>query len=171
MKALYETGSLRVQPASFFRDKNLVGAVQDDEQSFPLSFALSREDVVKLVKNPQDVPIKIPDQRVDVRYESSADYWLYCLSSSVEPRLFVDFEADTCVIIRKKHKFCHQIRAVSAQYLKGSIMREGPAKYVDPLLPDSAEIFVLFASISDSLSRRVSLLLVANPTRRKIKPC
>ncbi len=142
MEALYEAGALRVQPASFFRDKNLTGAVQDDELRLPFSFALCREDVIKIVKNPRDVPRDIPEQRVDVRIESSADYWLYCVTSSVEPRLFVDFEADACVIIRDRQKFCCLLRELSRRHLRSAAMREGPANYVDPLLPRSADVFV-----------------------------
>ena len=142
MEALHRTGSLRVQPASFFRDERHVGAIRDDEQSFPLSFALSREGVMKIVKNPKDVPPGIPDQRVDVQFQSPADYWLYCLSNSVEPRLFVDFAADACVIIRNRERFCRLLREASARDLSGTIMRQGPAMYVDPLLPESGDIFV-----------------------------
>lgn len=99
MKKLFEEGNLRIQPASYFIKQDLNGAVRDDERRLPLSFALSREDVKKIVRNPQDVPEVIPDQRVDVVFQSPADYWIYCVSGSVEPRLFVDFEADACVIM------------------------------------------------------------------------
>jgi len=142
MEALYQDGALRIQPASFFGNKNLTGAIQDDELRLPLSFALSRDDVIKLVKNPQDVPPVIADQRVDVQFHSPADYWLYCLTSSVEPRLFIDFAADACVILRDRQKFRDRLRESSKENLKGAAMMEGPAQYVDPLLPRSANIFV-----------------------------
>ncbi len=144
MESLYDAGGLRIQAASFFGNKNLTGALQDDELSLPLSFAISREDVVKLVINPQDVPSVIPEQRVDVRFQSPGDYWLYCLTSSVEPRLFVDFGADACVIIRDRQEFRDRLRKTSTDSLSGAVMKEGPAEYVDPLLPRSANVFVPF---------------------------
>ena len=142
MEALYESGSLRIQPASFFGNKNLTGALRDDELRLPLSFTLSRDDVVKLMINPQDVPANIPDQRVDVQFESSTDYWLYCVTSSVEPRLCVDFEVGACVIIRDRQGFRNRLRELTKATLEGATMIEGPAQYVDPLLPRSANIFV-----------------------------
>jgi len=144
METLYEVGGLRLQPASFFGSKNLTGALQDDELSLPLSFALSREDVVKLVINPKDVPTHIPEQRVDVRFQSPGDYWLYCVTRSVEPRLFVDFGADACVIIRDRGAFQDRLVKSSRKQVGDATMREGPAEYIDPLLPRSANIFVPF---------------------------
>lgn len=142
MNSLYETGALRIQPASFFAEKHHTGGARDDELTLPLSFALSREDVVKLVVNPQDVPLDAPEQRFDVRFHSPSDYWLYCVTNSVEPRLFVDFQADACVIIRDRNRFTEMLRQASQRSLEGGAMRDGPAIYIDPLLPRSGNIFV-----------------------------
>jgi hypothetical protein len=142
MEALYKTGALRIQPASFFRDSNLTSAVQDDELRLPFSFGLTREDVIKLVRNPQDVPPVIPEQRVDVQFKLGSDYWLYCVSRAVEPRLFVDFRADSCVIIRDKDEFRRRLSESSKENLGSVTMMEGPANYIDPLLPKSANVFV-----------------------------
>lgn len=49
MEGLHREGSLRIQPASYFLEGAHNGAVRDDELTIPLSFALTREDVVKLV--------------------------------------------------------------------------------------------------------------------------
>ncbi len=89
MERLYESGVLRIQPASYFAQSDHNGAVMDDELTRNVSLVLSRADVVALVKNPQDVPQDAPDQRVDIQFRFPTDYWLYCVASSVEPRLFV----------------------------------------------------------------------------------
>ena len=145
MTALYERGALRVQPASFFAAASHNGAVRDDELSLPLSVAVSRDDIVKLVVNPEDVPRGPVEQRVDVEFRFDTDYWLYCLTISVEPRLFVDFCADACVIVRDKEAFRERLRATTAAHLAGAAMREGPAIYIDPLLPTTTEIFIPLA--------------------------
>lgn len=145
MEQLYEKGSLRLQPASYFARKDHNGAVRDDELSLELALVLSRDDVVKIVKNPQDVPVDAPDQRVNIRMHSPTDFWLYCVTTSVEPRLFVDFEADACVIIRDKEKFTKRLAAAAAANLSGAKMHNGPAIYVDPLLPKTAKLFVPLA--------------------------
>jgi hypothetical protein len=144
MEDLFHKGCLRIQPASYYTRKDLNGAVRDDERRLPLSFALARDDIKKIVMNPQDVPEVTPDQRVDVVFESPADYWMYCLTASVEPRLFVDFEADACVIIRDREQFAERLRR-AAEILGGANCQVGPVEYVDPLLPKRAEIFLPMA--------------------------
>jgi hypothetical protein len=145
MNSLYERGELRIQPASFFLDKQHTGSIKDDELTLPLSFALSRDDVIKLVLNPQDVPNNIPEQRMNVQFRSSTDYWLYCVTTSIESRLFVDFHADACVIIRDRGEFSRMLREASHEKLGEATMREAPAIYVDPLLPTTSSIFVPFS--------------------------
>jgi hypothetical protein len=144
MEQLYEKGALRIQAASYFAGRDHKGAVRDDELNLEISLALSREDIVKLVKNPQDVPLDAPDQIVTARFRSPTDFWLYCVTTSIEPRLFVDFDADACVIIRNKAAFTGRLAKAAATRLPGAHMHEGPAAYVDPLLPKDARVFVPF---------------------------
>jgi hypothetical protein len=145
MEKLFYDGSLRIQPASYFTRKDLNGAVRDDERRLPLSFALSPGDIRKIVLNPQDVPEAAPEQRVDVVFQSPGDYWTYCVTESIEPRLFVDFEADACVIIRDRRLFSERLRNVTSMALEHSMHQSKVVDYVDPLLPKSAQIFLPFA--------------------------
>ena len=144
MEALYQRGSLRIQPASLFRALGHNIAVRDDELSVPMSVALSRDEIVRLVRNPQDVPPGPLEHRVDVRFSFPTDYWLYCLTTSLEPRLFVDFEAQGCVIIRDRNEFRNRLLRSAAATLPEAA-REGAAIYVDPLLPNSTDVFVPLA--------------------------
>ncbi len=145
MESLHERGALRIQPASVFAKADHNGAVRDDELTLAVSLALSRDDIAKLVTNPGDVPPDAPDQRVDVKFQSPTDFWLYCLTQSVEPRLFVDFDKDSCVIIQDRAKFGEMLRDATRQLLTDATMHDGPAAYVDPLLPTTAKVFVPFA--------------------------
>lgn len=137
MEDLYKAGVLRVQAASYFsaNDHNL--AIKDDELNIVLSGALSRADVLRLVQNPRDVPPNLRDQHVKMTITCPTDYWLYCLTNSVQPRLFVDFKADTCVIVRDRDAFRQKLAACAKvnDKLSQSKMREGNANYIDPLLP------------------------------------
>lgn len=154
MEQLYEKGALRVQAASYFARGDHKGAVRDDELNLKISLALSRDDVVSLVKNPQDVPLDAPDQRMNVRFTSPTDFWLYCVTTSVEPRLFVDFDADACVIIRNKAAFSARLAEATAARLPGARVHEGPANYVDPLLTKTPASLSPSPSISDIAIRR-----------------
>lgn len=95
MECLHESGALRIQPATYYAETDHNGAVRDNELKLSVSLALSREDIIKVVQNPQDVPSEVSEHRVDVEFKSPTDYWLYCVTNSVEPRLFVDFNADS----------------------------------------------------------------------------
>ena len=106
MTSLYERGEMRIQAASYYATPGHNGAIRDDELTLPLSLSLTRADVLKFVLNPQDVPEDLKEQRLDIEYDAGTDYWLYCLTTAVEPRLFVDFQADACVII-------HNIKTIS----------------------------------------------------------
>ena len=144
MEELFYEGHLRIQPASYYTREDLNGAIRDNERRLPLSFALSRDDIQEIVLNPEDVPEVTPDQRVEVLFQSPADYWMHCLTESVEPPLFVDFEADACVIVRDREQFADRLRH-AAQKLIGERCQAGPVEYVDPLLPKRAEIFLPMA--------------------------
>lgn len=144
MEQLHETGALRIQPATYFAQTDHNGAVRDDELTLSMALALTRDDVVKIVRNPQDVPPNAPDQRVDVKFQSPSDYWLYCVTNSAEPRLFVDFNADSCVIIKDRPRFTKMLREVSRLQLIDAAMKDESAVYVDPLLPTTAQILVPF---------------------------
>lgn len=145
MERLHETGSVRIQPANFFSAKDHNGAVRDDELTLPISLVLSRDDVTKVVVNPQDVPSDATDQRVDVKFRFPTDYWLYCVTNSIEPRLFADFKSDLCVIIKDRKMFSRMLGEASKKILPTSEMKEGSVTYIDPLLPTSVNIFVPLA--------------------------
>ncbi len=142
MTALYERGSLRIQPASYFAHPGHNSAVNDNELNRRISVVLSGESVRKLVINPQDLPEQVPDHRVDVQFTFPTDYHLYCLTTSVKPRLFVDFDAEACVIIRDRDAFKRLLQAKAAEELPHSSMTSGSAQYIDPLLPTSGRVFV-----------------------------
>jgi hypothetical protein len=142
MELLRGSGQLRLQPGSFFSRPDHNQAVRDDEMSLPLSFMLTRDQILRLVSNPRDVPSDLIEQRLDIQFETGADFWLYCVTQSVDPRLFVDFEADSCVVIRDRRKFSQRLMGGARERLGRVEFREGRANYVDSLLPKSPKIFV-----------------------------
>jgi hypothetical protein len=145
MEMLHREGRLRIQPASFFSNTAHNGAIRDDELTMPISIALSRAQIVQLVRNPHDVPADAPEQRIDIEFAFQGDFWLYCLTNAISPRHFVDFNAEACVIIRDRAAF--RSRLVDAVHVAplGATMCEGDAVYIDPLLPTSSDVFVPLA--------------------------
>jgi len=142
MKSLFEYGAMRVQSASYYATPDHNGAIKDDELSLPLSLALSRDDIIKVVLNPQDVPDRPIEKRLDITYKAGTDYWLYCLATAVEPRLFVDFQADSCVIIKDRKRFQHMMTLQSVAKFSKTSHRHGKAIYIDPIIPSTTNIDV-----------------------------
>jgi len=142
MTALFEEGQLRVQPASEYAKPDHNGAVRDDELALEVYLYLTRETIRNVVSNPQDVPEDLEWKRVDFRFSRPNDFWLYCVTSSAEPRLFVDFNAAACVIIRDREEFRRRLLAAGAAAFPGARSRDGNAIYIDPLRPRSARIDV-----------------------------
>lgn len=145
MEPLYESGALRIQPASFFAEASHNQAIQDDELTVPLSFIATRDDLLTIVSDPDDVPPNLPHTRVDVTVQLPSDYWLYCVSSAFAPRLLVDYEAEACVIIRNRDRFTRMLQQASLQKLSGTTLRAGFIEYIDPLLPKSMVATVTFS--------------------------
>ena len=142
MTNLYEHGVMRIQAASYYATPDHNGAIRDDELTLPLSLSLTRDDVIKFVLNPQDVPEDLKDHRVDLKYDAGTDYWLYCVTTTVEPRLFVDFQADACVIINDKERFRQLLAQQNEISISAATRQEGNAIYIDPLLPKTSVIDV-----------------------------
>jgi hypothetical protein len=145
MSSLLKHGRMRVRSASYYSCPDHNGAVRDDELSLALSLSLSREDILKVVVNPQDVPDGPITQRMDLSYRSDRDYWLFCVTRSVEPRLFVDFDATACVIIRDVEAFRSRLKSQTHVSFPNTTYLDGDARYVDPLLPISAKIDIPFS--------------------------
>ena len=69
----------------------------------------------------------------------STDYWMFCMANVLDQRLFADFEADCCLIIRQI-PFVHRVlRAVTMQ-LPNVKTSFGRVNYVDPLGAFSPEV-------------------------------
>lgn len=135
MLALYERGAIRIQAASFYKQADHNGAVRDDELALDISLHLDRNAIVNIVSNPEAVPAGQLSQRMDVTFASRTDYWLYCVTTAVEPRLFVDFEARACVVIKDLKRFTHAIRQAVAPKVGQAQFRSGAVTYIDPILP------------------------------------
>ena len=144
MEMLHSDGALRIQPATYFAATAHNDAVKDDELTIEASLDLSREEVIALVSNPKEIP-NLLRYRVDVKLQLESDYWLYCLSSSLVPRLFIDYDADACVVIRDRVRFTSMLQEASLQKLSGTPMSYSAVEYIDPLLPRSLTLPVAFA--------------------------
>ena len=64
---------------------------------------------------------------------SKTNYYVYCLSLSFTPRLFLDFDADACLIIRKPNDFQKMLLSIFESKMQGWTGTGERVVYIDPL--------------------------------------
>lgn len=120
---ILEQGSLRFAAASSYRDASLNAAIQDDELGFTYYPAKS---VPKLSKLPH------PGGADWVHMRHPSDFYVQCLSLRFAPRLFDDFEADSCLIIYDANEFGRRVLgALRAKFPDWFVTAFG-ITYIDP---------------------------------------
>ena len=133
MRDIYDNGRIRINPASFYSDPSLNSAQMDDELRFNFDIHPSYIKIKKQTGQEHSVP-NIGKWQLNLR--SSCDYYIFCMSQSVETRLYDDFDADCCLFIHRPEEFClHLIDSCKKQF-RQDIKWNGAAfsvRYVDPL--------------------------------------
>ena len=87
-----------------------------------------------------DSPQLAADQYATMTIQMATDYWMFCMADVLDQRLFADFEADSCLIIRRRPFIQRLLRAATFQ-LPNVDRYVGEVHYVDPLVARLAVIF------------------------------
>lgn len=130
MKDLFESGRMRVAPASSYSDRSLNSARQDDELS--RHFKLRADEATLKTLDGREIEAC---GYIDVAYSFPTDYYIFCLSGNYSHRLFSDFEADAVVIIHNPFKFFEVLSSALKPNLPISKyqFRCVRVEYIDPL--------------------------------------
>src|SRR5207248_1805016 len=100
MADLYEQGWLMIKPASSYRDPSLNTAVRDDELTVSGIGLRSSFRIGILDQSTGEQIFEAPPlSNVVCTSTSIKNYFVYCLSSTLDIRLFDDFGYDACVIL------------------------------------------------------------------------
>ena len=154
MMALYERGQIYMNSASFYdQPERHNQAVYDKERVSVHKGAIVRKSgrptYVRqesfladpfLMKDPDKAFVPLfeasdatEDEVVGFELATKSDFWLYCMSRSLIPRLFSDFQAEACVVLDGR-KF---IRRVAEEWRRSASesakLSFGPVRYTDPL--------------------------------------
>lgn len=142
METLKE-GKICVNPASLFSDPSLNRAVRDFELELKV-FNKRKSKKETLIKNKLDLESPISSVGSDgYTIKSNTDYYVYCLSSYWAPRLFGDFEANSCLIIKKPEVFIKRlVKSLATKFPAWQCFGTG-VRYIDPLncSKDGVDIF------------------------------
>lgn len=136
MQELYEKGRLRVAAASSYGDPSLNLALKDDELKFD---QLVPGDEVTLTpideetREPKGRPAGIVSD-MTISVDLATNYYVYCMTHTLNHRLFDDFDADSCVIIKNPAAFCSLVREAMQEKLPNWIEWDQGVHYIDPYL-------------------------------------
>lgn len=145
MQELYEIGKIRISPAASYSDPSLNFAMRDDELK------------IEQITPGSEVTLTYQDQRSgeqrttkpigEVIYTNSlaTNYFVYCMSHTLSYRLFDDFEADSCVIIREPEVFGSRFLEVVKTHLPDWLDWNQEVEYIDPYLHRKEEIDLVFS--------------------------
>lgn len=144
MEALYEKGALRIAPAAYYSDPSLNLAVRDDELS--LSLKVPRREVVleRLNKTTGTRTLYRPPSDLTITHTLKSNYYVYCVGSAFDLRLFGDFGYDACVLITDPREFFVRLNGTMANHLPGWQMLNNDVRYVDPYRPPTEPLTVFF---------------------------
>lgn len=137
MHALLHEGQIRIAPASMYQDPSLGPAIADDELSYDLATAAFDADILSL--DPFDTRLvdafgePAPAPR---RLTMETNYYVWCASLALRPRLFGDFNnADTVLVIHDAPEFTKRLIQAIRDPLHGWQFTPCAVHYFDPYHP------------------------------------
>jgi hypothetical protein len=133
MTDLYEKGQLLVSPANSYRDPSLNTAIRDDELTVS-GVALKSELRIGIPDKNTGEPIfeAAPLSNVVCTATSIKNYFVYCVSSILDMRLFDDFGYDACVIFSDPADFIRRVQYAIEHHCGGWLTDHQLVRYIDP---------------------------------------
>ena len=126
-------GKIQIKPASAYDDCDLIESVRDDELSQKL--ILPKGTKLKM-KNSSG---EFKELRVIGNISSSnkypTDFYIYCMSTTYQPRLFDDFKADSCILVYDFPMFKEKILNYLKTYYSDWLILSNNVRYFDPINP------------------------------------
>lgn len=133
LQQTFTKGIIRIAPAASYDDPSLNSAIRDREleiyvQPPPSEMKLYAYDG----KTGKPKGVFNPIGNI-IRKTSESNFYVYCVSRILTPRLFLDFDADACLILKRPAAFIENIRTEVESKLPGWAGLGMPVKYFDPL--------------------------------------
>ena len=150
MEALLQDGRLYLNSATSYNESVHNQAVQDEEltidfkggficASHPIQFYERKNPPPAHVANSGDgfrtifeLPELNREQYATMTIRMVTDYWMFCMANCLDQRLFADFQADSCLIIRRQ-PFVKRLLRMAMLQVPNAERHFGRVQYVDPL--------------------------------------
>ena len=150
MEALFREGHVYLNSATSYNESAHNQAVRDDELAIafkggyvratrPMRFYHGAHPPSESIadrgvgfRSVHELPELAADQYASMTIQMATDYWMFCLADLLDQRLFADFQADCCLIIRREPFVQRLLRAATFQ-LRNLDRNCDRVEYVDPL--------------------------------------
>ncbi|MGI8733749.1 MAG: hypothetical protein ACR2LM_10670 [Pyrinomonadaceae bacterium] len=146
LQPLLEKGIVRIAPAAMYDDPSLSPAVRDTELEISIA-ALPSE--VKLVaydgKTGQLKGPVHPKGNITMTAKARSNYYVLCLAAAFSLRMFGDFNADSCLLIKDPVRFVETVQRAFDEKLPGWDSLGWGVSYIDPFQAKSARPDVHFS--------------------------
>lgn len=133
LQPMLEVGETRIMPASFYKNSPNP-AIRDSELEIKLS-ALPTEVTMEVIDAKTGTSKRqiSPIGNIEFTLSTKSDYYLFCLAGSYAHRMFGDFKADACLIIKNPKRFLDRITEQFKFQLPDLNASGRAVDYVDPL--------------------------------------
>jgi hypothetical protein len=146
LEPMYANGLIRIAPASSYEDSSLNSAIQDKELEMTVELLPSETTLTaRDGRTGESKGVINPIGNVKMTHLSKTDYYVYCLSSAYDIRLFDKFDADCCLVINEPKEFIRRLLSCFDKQLPGWSSWDQSVAYVDPLLITGGELDVFFS--------------------------
>ena len=133
LKQILNEKRIRISPASSYEDPSLNPAIRDEELELSIYPPLSKLRMKAYDGKTGESKGNIHPENFVYTSRSKTNYYVYCLSLSFAPRLFLDFVADACLVIRKPSEFQEMILSIFESKMQDWSGGADRVVYIDPL--------------------------------------
>jgi hypothetical protein len=133
LRDMIDVGRIRISSAASYDDPSLNAAIRDTE--LEISQILLPSEVELEVfdgKTGQRKGTITPAGHITFTAKANTNYYAYCLASRFDLRMFGDFDADACVVIKEPVRFVEAIQAEWDRRMPGWDGVALPVNYIDP---------------------------------------
>jgi hypothetical protein len=133
LRPMLDTGSVRISPASFYDDPSLNSAIRDTELELSLYSLSSEVTLIRLDPVTGEEIGQIESEGyIERSFQVPTNYYVYCLANMFSPRMFGDFDADSCLIIHRPAEFMRLLNHAFEEKMSDWTYQAKLVNYIDP---------------------------------------
>lgn len=132
VEEMLSKGRFRISPAASYSDPSLNRAIRDDELNAQTMFPAGTRLSVQADGEYKEIP-NIIGPLCHTRH--CENFFVFCAAGTFDPRLFDDFEADACLLVRDLNRFGLLLLREFATVARMTKQVHGSVHYEDPLHP------------------------------------